>query len=236
MAKARILVVEDDPHIQRMLQTQLAARDYEIQIRSSGAEAVSEAKQWEPDLVLLDIGLGSGMDGMSVCQKIRERSAVPIIMVTAADAPMTKMTALELGADDYLTKPFHMGELIARMRAVMRRTAREAEPRRSSVTVGDIEIDMERREVRRNGAPLHLTRTEFALLSELASHSDQVLSYGHLLKKVWGEEGEDVRPVHVHMCHLRRKIEKAPLGQRLILAVPGVGYRLRMSEAELLAS
>jgi two-component system KDP operon response regulator KdpE len=153
---------------------------------------------------------------------------VPIILLTAADMPQTKIAALDLGADDYLTKPFHMGELLARLRAVLRRVeARGASPS-SLFTVGDLTIDLARREVRLGGEEVRLTKTEFDLLRELITHADKVLTYSHLLTTVWDPAYDDVHLVHVHVGNLRRKIERGPTGPRHILAVPGVGYRFRV--------
>lgn len=231
MAKTRLLVVDDDPQIQRMLRSQLGARDYEVQVVGSGPEALVAAGEFEPDLVLLDITM-PGMDGLEVCRQLREWSAVPVILLTAADAPQTKMTALDLGADDYLTKPFHMGELLARVRAVLRRTqAAAANAPPAVVRAAGLTIDLARREVHRGEEPVRLTKTEFELLRELVTHADKVLTYRHLLNAVWGPEYDDIHLVHVHVGNLRRKLEGGPTGPRLILSVPGVGYRFRSAEA-----
>jgi len=131
MPKTRLLVVDDDPQIQRMLRSQLAARDYEVLVVGTGTEALAAVGEFEPHLVLLDITM-PGLDGLEVCRQLREWSAVPVVLLTAADAPQTKMTALDLGADDFLTKPFHMGELLARVRAVLRRSAASTARRPSS--------------------------------------------------------------------------------------------------------
>jgi two-component system KDP operon response regulator KdpE len=224
-AKTRLLVVDDDPQIQRMLRSQFAAREYEVEIAGSGEEALRAVGEFLPDLVLLDITM-PGMDGLAVCRELREWSPVPVILLTAADAPQTKMTALDLGADDYLTKPFHMGELLARIRAVLRRAAASPTPP-PVVQVHGLTIDLARREVRRGEQSIHLTRTEFELLRELVTHPDRVLTYGQLLDRVWGPEYDDTHYVHVHVGNLRRKLEGGPTGPRLILSVPGVGYRFR---------
>jgi two-component system KDP operon response regulator KdpE len=229
MPKTRLLVVDDDPQIQRMLRSQLAARDYEVQIVGDGPEALLAAADFEPHLVLLDITM-PGMDGLEVCRRLREWSSVPVILLTAADAPQTKMTALDLGADDYLTKPFHMGELLARVRAVLRRTTAAAVPPSAVVTAGGLTIDLARREVRRGEELVRLTKTEFDLLRELVTHADKVLTYRHLLNVVWGPDADDIHYVHVHVGNLRRKLEGGPTGPRLILSVPGVGYRFRSAD------
>jgi two-component system, OmpR family, KDP operon response regulator KdpE len=229
MPRTRLLVVDDDRQIQRMLSSQLGARDYEVRVVSNGPDALLAVADFEPHLVLLDITM-PGMDGLEVCRQLREWSAVPVILLTAADAPQTKMTALDLGADDYLTKPFHMGELLARVRAVLRRSAAGPSPPAAVVRVADLTIDLARREVRRGEEPVRLTKTEFDLLRELVSHADKVLTYRHLLNAVWGPEYDDIHYVHVHVGNLRRKLEGGPTGPRLILSVPGVGYRFRSSD------
>jgi two-component system KDP operon response regulator KdpE len=154
------------------------------------------------------------------------------VLLTAADAPQTKMSALDLGADDYLTKPFHMGELLARVRAVLRRTAASTAPPSPVVRVGALTIDLARREVTRGEESIKLTKTEFELLRELVTHADKVLTYRHLLDAVWGQEYDDIHYVHVHVGNLRRKLEGGPTGPRLILSVPGVGYRFRSADEE----
>jgi two-component system, OmpR family, KDP operon response regulator KdpE len=225
----RILVVDDDPQIQRMLRSQLSARGYDVRVVDNGPDALLAVADEEPHLVLLDITM-PGMDGLEVCRQLREWSSVPVILLTAADVPQTKIAALDLGADDYLTKPFHMGELLARVRAVLRRVEARGSTPASMITVEDLSIDLARHEVRRGGEELHLTKTEFDLLRELVTHADKVLTYSHLLNTVWGPAYDDVHLVHVHVGNLRRKIERGPTGPRHIIAVPGVGYRFRMRD------
>jgi two-component system, OmpR family, KDP operon response regulator KdpE len=228
MSLGRLLVVDDDPQIQRMLQSQLGARGYEVQVVDNGPDALLAAADEEPHLVLLDITM-PGMDGLEVCRQLREWSAIPIILLTAADTPQSKITALDLGADDYLTKPFHMGELLARVRAVLRRTRSEGKTP-GIVSLGELTVDLARRQVRRGEEQIRLTKTEFELLRELVTHADKVLTYSHLLDAVWGPAYDDVHLVHVHVGNLRRKIERGPVGPRYLIAVPGVGYRLRLEE------
>jgi two-component system KDP operon response regulator KdpE len=222
----RILVVDDDPQIQRMLRSQLSARGYEVRVVGNGADALVAVADEEPHLVLLDITMPE-MDGLEVCRQIRQWSTVPILLLTAADTAQTKITALDLGADDYLTKPFHMGELLARIRALLRRAVPGERPP-SLYIVDDLTIDLARREVHRGEDEIHLTRTEFDLLSELVTHVDRVLTYSHLLNAVWGPAYDDVHLVHVHVGNLRRKLERGPTSPRHIIAVPGVGYRFRV--------
>lgn len=224
----RILVVDDDPQIQRMLKSQLGVRGYAVTAVSNGPDALVAVADEAPDLVLLDIAM-PGMDGLEVCRQLREWSSVPILLLTVADTPQTKITALDLGADDYLTKPFHMGELLARVRALLRRAA-GSEKAPAIIVAGELTIDLTRHEVRRAGSLIHLTKTEFDLLRELATHADKVLTYSHLLHAVWGGDYDDVHLVHVHVGNLRRKIEAGPTSRRHILAVPRVGYRFRLED------
>jgi two-component system KDP operon response regulator KdpE len=228
MNRGRILVVDDDPQIQRMLRSQLAARGYEVRVIDNGPDALVAAADDEPDLLLLDISLG-GMDGLEVCRQLREWSAVPVILLTVEDEPQTKVAALDLGADDYLTKPFHMAELLARIRAVLRRTS-AAEKSTGVIAAGELTIDLGKREVRRGEEEILLTRLEFELLRELATHAGKVLTYSHLLNAVWGPGSDDVHLVHVHLSNLRRKIETGTANQRCFHAAPGVGYRFRANE------
>ncbi|HXG24754.1 MAG TPA: response regulator transcription factor [Chthonomonadales bacterium] len=228
MTNSPILVVEDDPHMQRLLQTQLSMRGFSVNVVATGPEALDAVAEEEPLLVLLDIRLPD-MDGIEVCRRLREWSSVPIILLTAADQPKTKITALELGADDYLTKPFHMGELVARIHAVLRRTISRESPI-TLIEANGLTIDLAKREVHGPEGPVHLTRLEFDLLQTLVTHADKVLTYQYLLETVWGSGYTDNRTVHVHVCNLRRKIERGPFGPRYIIAVPGVGYRFRFNE------
>jgi len=232
MAEGRLLVVEDDLTIQRLLRSQLTARGWEVSVVSTAGQALEAIADDAPDLILLDIGLPD-QDGLTVCREVREWSSVPIILVTAADTPQLKVTALELGADDYLTKPFHTGELVARVRAVLRR-ARAGGGAKSSPSVfqtGALRVSLDQRQVRRGEGEVRLTKIEFDLLKELVTHSDRVLTYTHLLEAVWGRGYDDIRSVHVHVSHLRRKLEPNVTGPRYLLTVPGVGYRFRSDDS-----
>lgn len=227
-----VLLVEDDPTIQRLLQTQLASRGWRVEITNGEQEALQLVADIEPDIILLDIGLADG-NGLSLCRILREWSTIPILLVTAADSHQVKVAALEMGADDYLTKPFHMGELVARMRAILRRTGATSTAKSPAhLQVGPFFIHLAQREARRNNELVHLTKIEFDLLRELVLNQDRVLTYTHLLKAVWGSGYEDVRAVHVHVSHLRRKLEPDITGQRYLLTVPGVGYRFRSDDPE----
>jgi two-component system KDP operon response regulator KdpE len=231
MAEGRLLVVEDDLTIQRLLRSQLTARGWEVSVVSTARQALEAIADDAPDLILLDIGLPD-RDGLDVCREVREWSSVPIILVTAADTPQLKVAALELGADDYLTKPFHTGELVARVRAVLRRVRAGGGARSPSVfQIGDLYVSLGQRQVRRGEAEVHLTKIEFDLLRELVTHPDRVLTYSHLLEAVWGRGYDDIRAVHVHVSHLRRKLEPDVTGPRYLLTVPGVGYRFRSDDS-----
>jgi two-component system KDP operon response regulator KdpE len=228
MSEARILIVEDDPGMQRLLSSQLSARGYEVRVAGDGPEALRVMAEGPIHLVLLDITLPGGMDGLEICRRVRALSSVPIIMLTVTDAPETKVNALELGGDDYLTKPFHSGELIARIRAALRRAAPDAGP--AVVQAGDLTVDLARREVRRGEDLVRLTKTEFDLLHALVTRADRVLTYKDLLVAVWGPGYEDLHAIHVHMSNLRRKLEGEPGSPRCLLAVPGVGYRFHLPD------
>ncbi len=228
MSVDQILIVEDDASMAQLLVTHLTALGFETVVAGDGLEALEIASQRAFNLVLLDVTL-PGLDGMEVCRRLRTGSAVPIILVTAADRPESKVLALEIGGDDYLTKPFHSGELVARIRAVLRRS----KPGAVTTTViqaDDIKIDLAKRLVWRGSEELRLTKIEFDLLTELARNLGSVLSYEHLLGNVWGKGYEDVRLVHVHISNLRHKLERSPTDQRHIIAVPGIGYRFRLNQ------
>ena len=186
--------------------------------------------QLPSDLVLLDISL-PGMDGLEVCRQIRRQSRAPIIMVTSIDSPEIKLKALELGADDYMTKPFRVGELLARIQAALEWSQKRAEQAPSEIRVDDLTIDLAKRQVRRGEEQLSLTEIEFDLLKALVTSPDRLLTSRHLLEAIQGPECEDVRALHVHICNLRSKIETYGPGKiRRILSVPGVGYRFRLME------
>lgn len=225
--EGNILLVEDDPNLQRVLKEQLLQCGWVTQGVSSGKQALEAIALQTPDLVLLDIGLPD-MDGIQVCRELRRKSLVPIILVTASDSPQLKIKALELGADDYLTKPFYFGELVARMKAVLRRTKQQGVMLvENEVQIGALRIHLDVREVYHQDRQLKLTKTEFDLLKKLVKHPDQVLTYACLLKSIWGEGYSDIRSLHVHMSNLRRKLEPDVTAERHILTIPGIGYRLR---------
>ena len=227
MSAGVVLVIEDDPQLQQVLADQLRQQDWIVSTSATGQDGLDSFAKVAPDIVLLDIGLGD-MNGLQVCQALRQHSAVPIILVTAADTPQVKITALELGADDYLTKPFYLGELLARMRAVLRRTQGGQQISQNPIVeIGPLKIDLSKREVFRDGSYINLTKTEFDILQALVKNPDQLISYKDLLKRVWGEGYEDIRSLHVHLSHLRKKIEPDINAPRHLVTIPGIGYRLK---------
>jgi two-component system KDP operon response regulator KdpE len=229
MPDVSLLVVEDDPRMQRLLQSQLGTRGFEVHVVGSGEEALDFVADNEPQCVLLDVSL-PGEDGLTVCKKLREWSEVPIILVTAADTPQTKVTALEQGADDYLTKPFHTGELVARIKAVLRRVNNARPVEKAVQEIDDLRVNLVTREVTRNSEEVKVTRMEFDILALFLRNPDKIITHQQLLDSVWGPGYDDVRSVHVHVCNLRRKIETDPTKRRRILTVQGIGYRFRLRE------
>ena len=231
MSEARVLVVDDEAPIRRALQRALTGHGYQLQLAADGATALDLLAVWPAELVVLDLMM-PGVDGFEVLRQARTWSRVPIIVLTARGDEADKVAALDLGADDYLTKPFGIEELLARLRALRRRagTQDEAEP---LVRVGEIEIDFVRRLVRRRGEVVRLTPTEYALLAALVKHAGRVLTHRQLIEAVWGRYGlryaqqlKQQQQLRVYVAYLRRKLEADPAQPRLILTEPGVGYRL----------
>jgi two-component system KDP operon response regulator KdpE len=223
----RALVVEDDPNIVDLIRSNLAIRGFDTVVSLDGLRALNLLETEEPDIVLLDLMLPE-VDGFELCQLIRERSPVAIIVVSARGGERDKVTALNMGADDYLTKPFSIEELLARITATLRRT-RPAEPAATApqvITIGPLEIDLAGQQVRRDGTPVHLTPTEFALLRELALNRGKLLTHAHLLRRVWGRGYEtETEYVRVYIRRLRAKLE--PDGSApMILTQPRAGYRI----------
>jgi two-component system, OmpR family, KDP operon response regulator KdpE len=219
-----ILVVEDEAPLRRALRTSLRARDFEVFEASSGEEALVVAADRQPDLVLLDLGL-PGIDGMEALARLRSFSVAPVIVLTVRDRQADKVAALDAGADDYVTKPFDTEELLARIRAALRRRP-EASDGPSMVAVGDLEVDLVRRQVRREGEAVHLTRTELALLEVLVTHPGKLLTHDWLLRRVWGQGyGTESHYLRVYVAQLRKKLGDDPSKPRLILTEPGIGYR-----------
>lgn len=229
MRGARILVVDDEPQILRSLRTTLASHGYDVQTAASGEEALTLAEGRMPDLVVLDLVL-PGLSGIEVCGYLRARSPVPILVLSARGDERDKVAALDLGADDYLTKPFGTGELLARIRAALRRAAGAHGPL-PVVEAGALRIDFDRRYVTLDGAEVRLTPTEFDLLKALAAHAGRVLTHTYLLRTVWGPEYEqDSQVLRVFIGQLRRKVESDPSRPAHIVTEPGVGYRFRSDD------
>jgi len=223
----KILVVDDEPEIVRVLRGYLEQSNYTVIAAYSGPEALRRARTESPDLILLDIML-PGMDGIDVCKALRQSSNVPIIMLTARVEETDRVLGLELGADDYVTKPFSPREVVARVRAVLRRTRGEPGPSQELFTVGDLQLDGGRHMVTRGGAPVELTPSEFEILRALMAAPGRVFSRLQLLEAAQGEAYEGYeRTVDTHIKNLRRKIEPDPPNPTYILTVHGVGYKLR---------
>jgi two-component system KDP operon response regulator KdpE len=223
-----VLIVEDEPQMRRFLRATLAASGYRMLEAGTAAEGIGLATSHNPALVLLDLGLPDG-DGLEVTRRLREWSQTPIIVISARGREGDKVEALDAGADDYLTKPFGVGELLARMRVALRHAERsEGAPAPQVLQFGALRIDFTRREVTRAGQEVHLTPTEYRLLALLAQNAGKVLTHRQILKHVWGpSHAEQTHYVRVHMAELRKKIEAEPTRPRLLVTEPGVGYRLR---------
>ena len=219
----RVLVVDDEPAIRRFLRTSLTAHGYTVYEAANGQEAVSGVTAHRPDLLILDLGLPD-LDGFQVTRLLREWSQIPIIILSVREHEADKIAALDAGADDYLTKPFGLGELLARMRVVLRRqTAGKSEP---VLQVGELHIDLARRLVSVGAQEIQLTPTEYDLLRTLAIHMGKVLTHHQLLRQVWGEGYQDMHILRVNISNLRHKIEPDPTRPTYIHTEPGVGYRL----------
>jgi two-component system, OmpR family, KDP operon response regulator KdpE len=225
MSGLRVLVVDDEPEIRRFLRASLKAHQYEVLEAGSGGEALAELSRHSPGLVILDLGLPD-LDGIEVTRRIRQHSAIPIIVLSVRDREFDKIDAIDAGADDYLTKPFGMGELLARIRGVMRRVT--ATEKTSLYHSGELSVDLERRLVRLADKEIALTPTEFDLLRVLVESGGKVLTHRQLIHQVWGAAYEDEsRLLRVNISNLRRKIEPNPNMPVYILTELGVGYRFR---------
>jgi len=220
--RPRVLVIEDDTPIRSALDVALRGEDYEVRVAPDGTDLQQIAERFLPDLVVLDVRLPVGPDGLEMAALLRRRSSLPLLFLTAADSMEERLDGFAAGADDYLLKPFSMAELLARVRALLRRSGRVAS---STWQVGDLVVDDGARSVVRGGVPLVLTRTEYDLLAMLARHIGRVLSKSRLLTEVWGFDAFDPNLVEVHMSALRRKLEVH--GPRVIHTVRGAGYVLR---------
>jgi two-component system KDP operon response regulator KdpE len=220
-----VLVVDDEPQMQRLLTVLLKANGYRVSVAGTGSEGVALAAQRRPDVILLDLGLPDG-NGLEVLKQLRSWTQTPVVVLTVQDAEADKIEALDGGADDYVTKPFNAGELLARLRAALRRasTAPSEEP---VFRIGALEVDLARRRVLRGGQAVKLTAKEYALLQLFVQHAGRVLTHRQILRDIWGaEHEEDTQYLRVYVTRLREKLEDTPADPVLFLTEPGVGYRL----------
>jgi len=225
-----ILLIEDEPQMRRFLGATLRAHQYQVVEATTAREGLAQAAGRNPEVILLDLGLPD-RDGLEVAREIRKSARTPIIVLSARGQEYDKVAALDLGADDYLTKPFGVSELLARIRVALRHSALpsgfEGEP---VFTAGELRVDLSRRQVIRGGDEVHLTPTEYKLLASLIRHSGRVVTHRQLLQEVWGANYEDQSHyLRVYMGQLRHKLERDPTRPRLLTTEPGVGYRLRDS-------
>jgi two-component system KDP operon response regulator KdpE len=224
---ARVLVVDDEPQIRRVVRAALSAQGYAVSEARTGEEALEKLKAAPPDLVLLDVNLPA-MSGLEACRAMRAVSDTAIIMLTVRSGEEDKVAALDAGADDYVTKPFGMPELLARIRATLRRMPPALAAADRPLVFGELEIDCAAREVRLAGRALRLTPKEFDLLWHLVTHPNRAVPHRELLRAVWGPEyGDEVEYLRVFMNHLRKKVEPDPANPRYLLTEPWVGYRFR---------
>ncbi len=221
-----VVLIEDEAQIRRFLRASLASEGYRLFEATTGADGLVEVATRQPDVVIVDLGLPD-TDGVTVIRRIREWTAVPIIVLSARGQERDKITALDAGADDYLSKPFGVGELLARIRVALRRWAALHEPGTPAFNVGDLSVDLAVRRVAVTGKEVHLTPIEYKLLTTLVRHAGKVITHRQLLLEVWGPtSGDQAHYLRVYMAQLRRKLETDPARPRYLLTEPGVGYRL----------
>ncbi len=231
--KETVLVVDDQPRVLRLVSQVLGAVGYDVISASEGEAAIEKVVLEQPALVLLDILLPDGPDGYEICRRLREFCDVPVIMLTAKAQESDMLQGFEVGADDYLTKPFSAKELVARVGAVLRRSQQPEGMVRSGLRCGDVEVDHARRAVRVRGEEISLTRTEYALLRELALNPNCVMLHQDLLVSVWGPEyRDDLDYLRAYVYHLRRKLEVDPSHPQVIVTAPGIGYMLNCPPEE----
>lgn len=222
-----ILLIDDEPQILRALKTILSAGHFQVISAMNGEQGIALAVSQSPDVIILDLSLPD-MDGIQICKQIREWSAVPIIVLSVRDSERDKVAALDKGADDYLTKPFSIDELMARIRVALRHSAQSIGNKETVITAGTLSIDLARHIATMNGEEIKLTATEFKLLSYLAAHADRVLTHQAILNHVWGfEESDHIEYLRVFIGQLRKKIEIDPDNPQVLVTDPGVGYRFR---------
>lgn len=225
---AVVLLIEDEPQMRRFLRAALENEAYHLVEAATAREGLAQAVGRNPDIILMDLGLPDG-DGIDLTRRIREWARTPIVVISARGQERDKVAALDAGADDYLTKPFGVGELLARMRVALRHAARAAgQPEEPVFSIGELRVDLERRRVLVAEREVHLTPTEYKLLVALVRHAGKVLTHRHLLKEVWGAHAITHTPtLRVHMTQLRHKLERDPAQPHYLLTETGVGYRLR---------
>jgi len=229
MSAGRILVVDDDPQIRRVMRVTLTGQGYEVDDAKGGEEALDRLRSGKFDLVLLDMNM-PGMSGLECCQLIRSQSDIAIIMLTVRDSESDKVAALDAGADDYITKPFNTPELLARIRAALRRAPTAQESAIATLTLGSVQVDFNARQVTTPKGRVRLTPKEFDVLRYLAAHPNKVASHREILQAVWGPDyGDEVDYLRVVMNQLRKKIEPNPAKPQYLLTEPWVGYRLSVS-------
>lgn len=225
-AMHQVLVIEDEPGIRHVLRVLLEGEDYRVIEAETAARAQIEARSHKPDLLIVDLGLPDG-DGLEVIRRVREWSPVPVIVLSARTLESQKIAALDAGADDYVSKPFSAGELLARVRAGLRRGVRGA-GEATKIRIGDVDVDLERREARRPSGDVHLTPLEFRLLESFVRHAGMIVRQAQLLREVWGPARDaDSRALRVCMKNLREKLEADPRRPRYFLTEVGLGYRFR---------
>lgn len=224
---AHVLVVDDEPGIERAVRTILDRSGFQVEVAENGEQALESYRRRRPDVILLDLGLPD-MDGLDVLKQIRQMGNTPVVVLSVRGRERDKVTALDSGADDYLTKPFGIEELLARLKVALRHSLGPASEGIAPVfRTGDLEMDLERRVVRVEGNQVRLTPTEYGLLKAFVSHPNKVLTDRMLLQEVWGPEyGDEAHYLHVYVGRLRRKLEKDPQEPRYLITDPGVGYRL----------
>jgi two-component system, OmpR family, KDP operon response regulator KdpE len=222
-----VVLIEDEPQIRRFLRVALVGQGYRLFEAATGEAGLVEAATRQPDIVILDLGLPD-VDGLEVIRRLREWTAIPIIILSAREQERDKIAALDAGADDYVSKPFGVGELLARMRVALRHAAQgPSDPGESTFSIGDLQVDLVRRQILVAGTPVHLTPIEYRLLTTLIRHAGKILTHQHLLREVWGPNQTDqAQYLRVYIAQLRRKLERNPAQPRYVLTEPGVGYRL----------
>jgi two-component system KDP operon response regulator KdpE len=231
-----ILVVEDEPQVMRVLRATLPGSGYRMAEATSGQQALVEAATRAPDLVLLDLGLPD-LDGVEVTRRLRQWSRIPVIVISAREEEDDKIQALDAGADDYVTKPFATGELLARIRVALRNAARAAPDAESIFESGDLRVDLGARRIFVRGDEVRLTRTEYRLLASLVRHAGRVVTHRQLLLEVWGPGATDhAHYVRIYMGQLRHKLERDPARPRYLVTETGVGYRLKEDEPRVIDS